>query len=202
MNSISLLPIIRKSDRLKAIWWKQLFIKIFDLHFLVHRYVYGTKVDAAHSWQIDGKKMPGPPAVCVGCPWVEWHFKRTISEGEGRGRTSKERSHWWASQAWTQERRGKGGREGREGRGMRRRERVWEGTEEEWMRNKREGWRQWGVKLDSYFIEYITQNQEGGDVCLMFDSTNIFVACFWWTLPDFTSFSSLIDKIICDFVVF
>lgn len=114
MNSISLLPIIRKSDRLKAIWWKQLFIKIFDLHFLVHRYVYGTKVDAAHSWQLDGKKMPGPPAVCVGCPWVEWHFKRTISEGEGRGRTSKERSHWWASQAWTQERRGKGGREGRE----------------------------------------------------------------------------------------
>lgn len=117
MNSILLLPIMRKSDRLKAIWWKQLFIKIFDLHFLVHRYVYGTKVDAAHSWQIDGKKIPGPPAVCVGCPWVEWHFKRTISEGEGRGRTSKERSHWWASQAWTQERRGKGGREGGKGEG-------------------------------------------------------------------------------------
>lgn len=49
MNSISLLPIICKSDRLKAIWWKQLFIKIFDFNFLVHRYVYGIKVDAAHS---------------------------------------------------------------------------------------------------------------------------------------------------------
>lgn len=100
-------------------------------------------------------------------------------------------------------RRGEGREGGKEGREMRRRERVWEGTEEEWMRNKREGWRQWGVKLDSYFIEYITQNQEGGDVCLMFDSTNIFVACFWWTLPDFTCFSSLIDKIMwfCCFLI-
>lgn len=38
----------------------------------------------ARPWQIAEKIVPSPSAVCIGCPWVEWHFKRTISEREVR----------------------------------------------------------------------------------------------------------------------
>lgn len=109
--------------------------------------------------EIAEKIGASPPAVCVGCPWVEWHFKRTISEGEGERKDFKEmRSHWWASWAWTQERRE-----------MRRRERVWEGQRRGWDRDEGGREREGGgwIYTSSYITLKSLNGRRGRRVCFI-----------------------------------
>ena len=129
---------------------------------IVYTFLGLQSMQCALDSSIAEKIVASPPAVCVGCPWVEWHFKRTISEGEGRETTSKREEPLMSivGSDSGEEKKRRGGREGKE------RERVWEGP-----RLKQEGRRERAKERkggggeerpDPYLIMHCSESPIGG----------------------------------------
>lgn len=128
-------------------WCHYFCLQYIGMHLLMCESIQD---DAPPNWQIDsGEDSTFSSQLCaLGALELSDTSNAPLARERGREKTSKERSHWWASWAWTQGRSGmeRGKRDEEKGKSVL-------GAEDGWDRNKREEGRETeSVRLDLYFI--------------------------------------------------